>query len=236
MAPENDAKTARRGALIVVEGLDRAGKSTQCATLHQSLINQGHKAKYIRFPDRTTPIGQMIDRYLRGEMQLDDHAVHLLFSANRWEAAAQIRQDISDGITVIVDRYSYSGAVYSAAKENDEVQLDWAWRPEIGLPRPDIWFFLNISTEVAAKRGGYGTERYETVNLQKKVGKLFVSLSGLKGNEDMRIVDAGRDMEVISHEIQDEVLQTIAKVDTIGTLRKLGDLLFTDTETKNSSV
>ncbi|KAF3479512.1 thymidylate kinase [Arthroderma uncinatum] len=234
MALEKDTPAAGRGALVVVEGLDRAGKSTQCASLHQSLVDRGHKAKYIRFPDRTTAIGQMIDRYLRGETQLDDHAVHLLFSANRWEAAKQIRQDISDGITVIVDRYSYSGAVYSAAKENEELQLDWAWRPEIGLPRPDIWFFLNISTEVAAKRGGYGTERYETLNLQRKVGKLFLSLSGLKGNEDMRIIDAGREMEVISREIQDEVLQTMASVDTIGPLRKLAALPFADAETKDS--
>ncbi|KAM5464691.1 Thymidylate kinase [Microsporum audouinii] len=232
---EAEVTNARRGALVVVEGLDRAGKSTQCATLYQFLINQGHMVKYIRFPDRTTSIGQMIDKYLRGEIQLDDHAVHLLFSANRWEAAAQIRQDIEGGITVIVDRYSYSGAVYSAAKENKELQLDWAWRPEIGLPRPDIWFFLNISTETAAKRGGYGTERYETVNLQKKVGKLFISLSGLKGNEDMRVVDAGREIEEISRELQSEVLQTIANIDSMGPLRKLGQLNFTEMETGDSS-
>ncbi|DAA77391.1 TPA_exp: Uncharacterized protein A8136_6651 [Trichophyton benhamiae CBS 112371] len=177
----------------------------------------------------------MINQYLRGEIQLDDHAVHLLFSANRWEAAAQIRQDIESGITVIVDRYSYSGAVYSAAKENKELQLDWAWRPEVGLPRPDIWFFLNISIEAAAARGGYGTERYETINLQKKVGKLFLSLTELKGNEDMRVVDAGRGIDEISRQIREEVLQTMAKVDSIGPLRKLDALVFTETEDKGSS-
>lgn len=185
--------------------------------------------------DRTTSIGRMINQYLRGEIQLDDHAVHLLFSANRWEAAAQIRRDIETGITVIVDRYSYSGAVYSAAKENKELQLDWAWQPEVGLPRPDIWFFLNISTEVAAARGGYGTERYETVNLQQKVGKLFLSLSELTGNEDMRIVDAGREMDEISSEIQDGVLQTMTKLGSIGPLRKLDALVFTELGNKRSS-
>ncbi|EGE04682.1 thymidylate kinase [Trichophyton equinum CBS 127.97] len=235
MTLESEIPASRRGALVVVEGLDRAGKSTQCARLHQFLVNQGHETKYIRFPDRTTAIGKMINQYLRGEIQLDDHAVHLLFSANRWEAAAQIRRDIESGITVIVDRYSYSGAVYSAAKENKELQLDWAWRPEVGLPRPDIWFFLNISTEVAAARGGYGTERYETVNLQKKVGKLFLSLTGLKGNEDMRVVDAGREIDEISREIQEEVLQTMAKVDSIGPLRRLDALVFTEIEDKSSS-
>lgn len=37
--------------------------------------------------DRTTPIGQMIDGYLKSAIEMDDHAIHLLFSANRWEAA-----------------------------------------------------------------------------------------------------------------------------------------------------
>lgn len=40
----------QRGTLIVIEGLDRAGKSTQCATLLQRLKGEGHRAKYIRFP------------------------------------------------------------------------------------------------------------------------------------------------------------------------------------------
>lgn len=37
--------------------------------------------------DRTTPIGQMIDGYLKSHVDMSDHAIHLLFSANRWEAA-----------------------------------------------------------------------------------------------------------------------------------------------------
>lgn len=37
--------------------------------------------------DRTTPIGKMIDAYLKSESELDDHVIHLLFSANRWELA-----------------------------------------------------------------------------------------------------------------------------------------------------
>lgn len=37
--------------------------------------------------DRTTPIGQMIDSYLKSQVDMEDHVIHLLFSANRWEAA-----------------------------------------------------------------------------------------------------------------------------------------------------
>lgn len=40
----------------------------------------------LMFVDRTTPIGQMIDAYLKSDVEMDDHVIHLLFSANRWEA------------------------------------------------------------------------------------------------------------------------------------------------------
>ena len=41
----------------------------------------------IAYPDRTTTIGKMIDNYLQSKAELDDRAIHLLFSANRWEIA-----------------------------------------------------------------------------------------------------------------------------------------------------
>lgn len=70
----------KRGAFIVFEGVDRSGKTTQAKLLADRL-----QAHHIRFPDRSTGIGSIIDRYLRKEVELEDHAVHLLYSANRWE-------------------------------------------------------------------------------------------------------------------------------------------------------
>ncbi|KAJ5689301.1 hypothetical protein N7462_003693 [Penicillium macrosclerotiorum] len=212
----------RRGALIVVEGLDRAGKSSQCEMLQNYLAEQGHTVKYIRFPDRTTPIGKLIDSYLRGSANQDDHSIHLLFSANRWEIAKSIEQDIASGITVIVDRYSYSGAVYSAAKANPTLSLEWAWQPEIGLPQPDICLFLRISAEVAAKRGGFGAERYENEAMQTRVRELFHSL--FDRQKDVRVIDAGRSIEEVSKDIQVLVSGCVARLDVIGPLRTLGQL------------
>lgn len=72
--------STRRGALVVVEGLDRSGKSTQVDRLVQHL-----QARHVKFPERTTAIGSMINAYLTRQSDINDHAVHLLFSANRWE-------------------------------------------------------------------------------------------------------------------------------------------------------
>ncbi|BDD58735.1 hypothetical protein MAP00_003991 [Monascus purpureus] len=214
----------KRGALIVVEGLDRAGKSSQCAILRDSLQQSGHAVKYIRFPDRTTPIGKLIDGYLRGQSQLDDHSIHLLFSANRWEIATSIEEDISRGVSLIVDRYSYSGAVYSAAKANPSLSLQWAWQPEVGLPRPDICIFLNISPEQAAKRGGFGVERYENSTMQNRVREIFQSVFDLQESGDVRIIDAGRSIDEVSQDILRNVLDRINALGAIGPLRKLDPL------------
>ena len=86
-----------RGAFIVLEGLDRSGKTTQTSKLVQKIEKLAKPCKLIKFPgilspelklnvDRTTAIGKMIDAYLRSAEELDDRVIHLLFSANRWEA------------------------------------------------------------------------------------------------------------------------------------------------------
>jgi dTMP kinase len=75
----------KRGIFVVFEGVDRCGKSTQCRLLSKYLSDRGYSVVDMRFPDRTTPIGTMINAYLTNNADMDDKAIHLLFSANRWE-------------------------------------------------------------------------------------------------------------------------------------------------------
>lgn len=119
----------------------------------------------------------MIDAYLKSEAAMDDHVIHLLFSANRWEAARRIADLLHQGTTVVCDRYYYSGMVYSAAKTNPLLPLSWARAPEVGLPRPDLVVFLDLTEEEARARGGWGDEIYEKAAMQQKVRKLFWGLS-----------------------------------------------------------
>ncbi|KAI4268604.1 MAG: hypothetical protein L6R38_007795 [Xanthoria sp. 2 TBL-2021] len=197
-----------RGALIVIEGLDRAGKSTQCEKLCRFLEKEGRRVKHMRFPNRSTPIGKSIDSYLKGETQQEDHVIHLLFSANRWEAAPQIIEHIRDGTTVVIDRYYYSGAVYSAAKNNPNLTLEWAIQPEIGLPKPDLCIFLDISATDAAARGGFGSERYETSEMQKRVRNLFRELLRKPQNKEMVFVNAGESIEEV-HEAMHRLVNVL---------------------------
>ncbi|KAK7745651.1 Thymidylate kinase [Diatrype stigma] len=166
-----------RGAFIVFEGMDRAGKTTQAKLLQVRCVESGRDVRFMRFPDRSTPIGQMIDSYLKGQSEIEDHVIHLLFSANRWEAANKIKSDLAAGRTVVCDRFYHSGIVYSAAKQNRTLSLSWAKAPEVGLPRPDVVLFLDLDEEVARRRGGWGGEVYEKGEMQRRVRELFWGLS-----------------------------------------------------------
>lgn len=107
----------KRGALIVIEGVDRSGKSTQCKKLVESLLENKVSAVYMNFPDRTTVIGGLINEYLRNQnCKLNDQTIHLLFSANRWENIEKMKNFLNKGTTLIVDRYSYSGIAFSSSK------------------------------------------------------------------------------------------------------------------------
>lgn len=158
-----------------------------------------------RWKDRTTSIGKAIDAYLKGEAQTEDHVIHLLFSANRWEAAESIRKKLQSGITLVIDRYSYSGAVYSAAKQNPLLGLDWAWMPEVGLPQPDVVVFLTVSPSMAAQRGGYGTERYETDQMQQRVREMFDKLWKRLPTENFVVINADESLDRVEQQISKEV-------------------------------
>lgn len=162
-----------RGSLILIEGLDRSGKLTQAEILASKL-----KADLVKFPDRLTPIGQIINRYLTDKnFDLPDQSAHLLFSANRWERANQLEETLRSGKNVVMDRYIYSGIAYSLAKNGAEMDsYDWLYGPDRGLPKPDLTLFLTISLEELSSRKGYGEERYEQIEFQKKVKKSFLKI------------------------------------------------------------
>lgn len=84
-----------RGQLILIEGLDRSGKSTQASIL----ASKFPKSKLIKFPDRSTSIGKLINEYLTNkQFQLSDQSAHLLFLANRWELNEEIIDLLNQGI------------------------------------------------------------------------------------------------------------------------------------------
>ncbi|XP_070688508.1 thymidylate kinase [Pempheris klunzingeri] len=196
----------KRGALIVLEGVDKAGKTTQCRKLVQALQLSGRPAEMMRFPDRTTTIGQLISAYLEKKSDLEDHTVHLLFSANRWELVPLMKKKLEEGTTLVVDRYAFSGVAFTSAKQG--FCLDWCMKPDVGLPKPDLVMFLQLSPAEAALRGQFGEERYETSVFQRAVQQKFEQLMK-DPSVNWQTIDASQEVEDVHEDITTHSLNAV---------------------------
>lgn len=201
-----------RGQLILIEGLDRSGKSTQSSILLDKLPG----GKLIKFPDRSTKVGSIINEYLtNSELKLSDQTAHLLFSANRWELAGSIVNDLNNGHFIVMDRYIYSGIAYSLAKlsiSNDSgpemASTDWLYAPDKGLPKPDLTIFLTLSLEELSNRKGWGEERYEKENFQKAVKNCFLKVLNADNDDSVQIIDVNNlNIEQVSAKIWEGIEQ-----------------------------
>jgi dTMP kinase len=139
----------------------------------------------------------LIDLYLRNQIEMSDEAVHQLFSANRWEIAQLIIDDLNRGTSIVCDRYAFSGAAYSAAKGLD---LAWCQAADRGLPIPDGVFYLHVDEKVGASRANFGDERYENATMQGRV-RLEFRRPELRSGTNWFDIDGARDIDVIHQEI-----------------------------------
>uniref|UniRef100_A0AAV1UW29 Thymidylate kinase n=1 Tax=Peronospora matthiolae TaxID=2874970 RepID=A0AAV1UW29_9STRA len=199
-----------RGAFLLFEGLDHCGKTTQTKLLHEALTSSSPSipSTVLHFPDRSTAIGKSIHSYLTSSAAMDDHAIHLLFSANRWEAATTIESLLVSGQHVILDRYSFSGVAFSAAKTG--MSLDWCWAPETGLPKPDAVIFLDVPVAQTAARGNFGQERYEKMDFQGKVRQNFYAIME-RTTPKWHVVDATGTTDQVHLKVLDIAKEVIAK-------------------------
>lgn len=142
--------------LIVVEGLDGAGKSTQVRMLKEYLAEKCGKVEYIHFPRYDAPVyGDLISRFLRGDFgsvdEVHPQLVALLYAEDRHGAGPVMKASIAEGTPVLLDRYVYSNIAYQCAKLKDAAQRralrDWIFNTEYGdfqLPVPDLNLYLDV--------------------------------------------------------------------------------------------
>ena len=142
--------------LVVLEGLDGAGKSTQVKKLRTYLESLYGSLEYVHFPRYDAPVyGDLISRFLRGDFGSNE-AVHpqlvaLLFAEDRHGAAPAMKETLDKGGVILLDRYVYSNIAYQCAKLKDDYEAealrDWIFNTEYGdfaLPKPDLNIFLDV--------------------------------------------------------------------------------------------
>ena len=199
------------------------------------LVRSSFNKNAPRFARHSTAIGQTINSYLTNATEMDDRAIHLLFSANRWEAVPLLKKSLLAGSPVVCDRYGYSGVAFSAAKNLPGMDLGWCKMPDVGLPKPDCVIFLTLKGEEAEKRGGFGDERYEKTEMQEKVRDMFKLLSDqencfdvgssldseIDSKADWFNVDASGTIEEVQKQINRVVDVVTARVEKGAPLRKM---------------
>ena len=190
--------------LVVIEGLDGAGKSTQVRMMREYLSGRCPQLEYIHFPRYDAPVyGGLIGKFLRGVFgpidKVHPQLVALLFAEDRRDAAPQIRRVLKEGGTVLLDRYVYSNIAYQCAKMPDEEGAEelreWILNTEYGqfdLPRPDLNIFLDVPisfVEQSLSRQRVGGERgylngasdiHEAdIEFQKRVRSMYLRQASL---------------------------------------------------------
>ncbi|XP_011159971.1 thymidylate kinase [Solenopsis invicta] len=196
----------KRGAFIVLEGCDRAGKSTQVKMLINALNDLQIPAKARGFPNRKTPVGTILNSFLSKEINVPPETAHLLFSANRWECKEDMEKTLLSGVSLVMDRYAASGAVYTAA--NTGRSLNWCQQPDLGLLKPDCVMFLKVSKRQQELRSDWGKERFEHDEFQQRVDANYEELK----DDSWFVINADQDESTVHAEILQKTLSVIQEV------------------------
>ena len=187
MAAQHSTKN-RRGLFLVLEGPDKVGKTTTCGELVK-LLQKKYKCRavYKTFPRRDTMIGKILNDYLLCEKDLEEHVQHLLFAANRWEHMNEMEELLSDGVNIVMDRYSLSGIVYSM---KHDMSYEWCLGTENGMIKPDYTFYLNLDSMRQKERLADSVcDRYEeSMDTQLQLRSIFENI--IKKDDDIISINA----------------------------------------------
>jgi len=220
--------------LIVIEGVDGAGKSTQIKLLKEHFTGKGFDCAYLHFPRTDTPyFGELIARFLRGEFgtlgEVDPYIVAMLYAGDRKDAAPIIKDWLREGKIVLLDRYTYSNIAYQCAKlhtvEEQNRLLNWIFLLEFNhfaIPMPDLNIFLDVPSnfsENKLKELRTGDERdylkgsqdihEENLDFQRKVREMYLRVS--QDDERLAVVNCNNEKGEMAppESIFEKILKTI---------------------------
>lgn len=151
------------GKLIVIEGLDGSGKSTQLELLPQNLLKNGIESKTVSFPDYDSDSSALVKMYLGGAFgnhpdDVNAYAASLFYAVDRFASfKTNWGSYYNQNGVIISGRYTTSNAVHQTSKLPPEMWqgfLDWLYELEynkVGIPKPDKVIFLDMPVEVSQK-------------------------------------------------------------------------------------
>lgn len=172
-------RAPRRGRLLVLEGLDGAGTTTQSRLLGDRLRAEGRPAHVTAEPSGG-PVGALVRQVLtrrvagRGGAEFDPAALALLFAADRLDHhAVEIAPKLADGVDVVSDRYTLSSLAYQGLAVGDAA---WVEAVNSRAPAADLTVFLRARPEVALRRrraASLDREIFEVSAFQRRVAASY---------------------------------------------------------------
>jgi dTMP kinase len=191
------------GRLIVIEGLDGAGTTTQAHRLVEHLRARGQHAHLTREPS-DGPVGKLIREMLAGrhaitDMKISQGTFGLLFAADRLDhMQREVEPAIARGELVISDRWYHSSLAY----QGTGADRDWIATLNARARRPDVTIFLKVRPEVAAQRraaAGRVQELFEDLEMQREVDAGYRATISelLAAGEVIETVDGEQDEDTV---------------------------------------
>ncbi len=219
------------GKLIVIEGLDGSGKSTQVELVKKFLENKGVDVHQIKLPDYESDSSALVRMYLGGEFgnkptDVNAYAASSFYAVDRYaNFVTKWKTDYEGGKVILADRYATSNAAHQMtklSKDNWDEYLSWLEDFEyekIGVPKPTIVIFLDMPIEISQK---LMTSRYGGDEKKKDVHEADVAYlkacreAGLYAAEKLgwNIVkcyedDEPRSIEKIAKDLEEMICSTI---------------------------
>jgi dTMP kinase len=185
----------RKGSLIVIEGIDKSGKTTQSKLLTKVLSTNGIDCVRINFPDYSTPIGSEIKAFLNGKHNYPDEVKMMLLSANRWEKKNEIKNWLKEGKVIVMNRYYQSNLVYGISKG---LKLDWLIQLDKGMPKENLVILINIDPITSSQRSKSKDQFESDFSLLKTVKKNYLAMAKRYG---WVVVNGEKSRENLKNEI-----------------------------------
>jgi dTMP kinase len=190
------------GKIIVLEGLDKSGKTTQSKLLVDYISSATSlKAVQMNFPNYSTFSGIEIYRHLKGQTLYNPHALHVLFTLNRYEKKPVIERLIGDGSIVVMNRYYQSNIIYGLA--DGITRHEWLESLDREMPQANLIIILDISVEESMSRNPNPDVNEQDKNYLRKVRSYFIKYADAYG---WKIVNAGNKSK---EEIHREVVKIV---------------------------
>lgn len=192
----------RSGTLIVLEGIDGAGTTTQARRLAQALVALGKDAHLTHEPS-DLPIGRLLREMLMGQhAPTSATTMALLFAADRADhLSREVEPQLARGAIVISDRWYHSSLAYQGTEE-DRV---WIETLNARARKPHLTFLLDLPAEVAAARraaDGRPDELFDQLELQRRIAENYRAIAKrLAQRERIVVLDGMRPVDDLAADI-----------------------------------